>query len=409
MQTNFIHYTKQLLSQCLPVKFQYFHTMDSDFFISTEHSDFVPMLIKYLLPEMKQYNDVCESSSICCITTPFQTKYYILCLSREEGKHISIGPFLESPVTDTHLYSIISSRNLSLEFTSKLRLYYQSVSTLDPDSIYQILCTIYGFLKNTEELPKQITLDLRHIEKSLTSYGLQLEEMNRNTMYKLIEERYANESKLLSFIEKGDVLQAQAFWNKSSFASLQISRTKDTIRNAKNLMLVANTLFRKAAHNGGVHPVYIDELSGKWAIKIEQAASVEALLDMSLQIVRSYCLLVKNQTLSQYSPIVQRTLTYIHLNLSAPLTVSRIAGEMGLSPDYLTRLCKKEVGCSLITYINRKRIQASLKLLNMTEMTIEEIGELVGFSNSSYYYTVFKREIGVSPKKYRDRLKKTFK
>lgn len=248
--------------------------------------------------------------------------------------------------------------------------------------------------------------DLEQIEKNNIRYDLQLEEMKRNARYKSVETRYADEAKLLSFIEKGDVLQAQAFWEKNPFRSLQINRTKDTLRNTKNLLLVTNTLFRKAAHNGGVHPVYVDELSEKWAIQIEQAVTMEALHGMPLQMIRSYCMLVRNQTLSQYSPIVQRTLTYINLNLSTPLTVGKIAEEMGLSPDHLTRLCKKEVGVSLITYMNKRRIHASLKLLNTTELTVEEIGELVGFSNASYFFTVFKKEIGMSPKQYRDGVKK---
>ena len=91
--------------------------------------------------------------------------------------------------------------------------------------------------------------------------------------------------------------------------------------------------------------------------------------------------------------------------LSSNLTVKKVANEVGLSPDYLTRLFKKELGVNIITYINRKRIYNSLELLKNTNLSIEEIGDLIGLSNTSYFYTIFKREIGVSPKQYRNSLK----
>ena len=170
-------------------------------------------------------------------------------------------------------------------------------------------------------------------------------------------------------------------------------------------MLSANTLFRKAAYVGGVHPIYLDELSGKWAIKIEHALSLEVLNSIQLQMIRSYCLLTKEHSLSKYSPIVKQALTFINLNLSSNLTVKKVAYEIGLSPDYLTRLFKKELGTNIITYINQKRIYTSLKLLKSTDLSIGEIGDLIGLNNTSYFYTLFKKEIGISPKQYRNSLK----
>ena len=60
---------------------------------------------------------------------------------------------------------------------------------------------------------------------------------------------------------------------------------------------------------------------------------------------------------------------------------------------------------NVITYINKKRIYKSLKLLGSTNLSIEEIGDLVGLDNTSYFYKLFKKEIGISPKQYRNSLK----
>jgi len=121
--------------------------------------------------------------------------------------------------------------------------------------------------------------------------------------------------------------------------------------------------------------------------------------------LNSYCLLTKEHSLLEYSSVVKDALMFINLNISSNLTVKKVAHEVGLSPDYLTRLFKKELGVNIITYINKKRISTSLKLLKDTNLSIEEIGDLIGLSNTSYFYTLFKKEVGVSPKKYRNDLK----
>ena len=118
--------------------------------------------------------------------------------------------------------------------------------------------------------------------------------------------------------------------------------------------------------------------------------------------IRSYFLLTKKYSLPQLSYTVKEAVTFINLNLSSNLTVKKVSSKIGLSSDYLTRLFKKEMGMNIITYINKKRIETSLELLKVTDLSIAEIGDLIGLNNTSYFYTLFKKETGTSPKQYRN-------
>lgn len=405
MQLDILDFTKKLLSKCIPVKVRQFKKSQLDSLVFEEDSDFSSMINYHLVKCIKQYLKQCETSKITSIITPFHTQYYILCISKEQDEHLMVGPFVENPITDNLVYPIINNLQLNLDYAAKLKLYYQSVPSIDTSSVFEILFTINEYITKNQLPPSVNTIDLSIMPKQDSSYDLFVENMNRTSMYKKLEYRYAGEDKLLSYITNGDVILAQSQLENSPLRCSEIIRTKDTVRNMKNLLLSTNTLFRKAAHVGGVHPIYIDELSNKWAMKIEQALSLEALNNMPLQMIRSYCLLTKEHSLSQYSPIIKQALTFIDLNLSSNLTVKKVALEVNLSPDYLTRLFKKELGVTVITYINQKRIYRSLKLLKTTNLSIEEIGDLIGLSNTSYFYTLFKREIGISPKQYRNGLK----
>ena len=407
MQLDILDFTKKLLSKCIPVKVRQFKKSQLDCIVFEVDSDFSSMVSYHLIKCIKQYTKQCETSTITSIITPLNTQYYILCLSEELDEHLMVGPFLENPITDELVYPIINNLKLNLDYTAKLKLYYQSVPSIDSTSVFEILHTINEYVTKNENPPRLNTLDLSILPKENSSYDLLVEDMNRTSMYKEIEERYSYEDKLLSYITKGDIILAESYFEKYTLSCSEIIRTKDSIRNTKNLLLSANTLFRKAAHFGGVHPIYIDELSNKWAIKIEQALSLEDLNNIQLQMMRSYCLITKEHSFSKYSPIVKQALTFINLNLSSNLTVKRVAYEVGLSPDYLSRLFKKELGMNIITYINQKRIYRSLNLLKNTDLSIEEIGDLIGLNNTSYFYTLFKKEIGVSPKQYRKSLKST--
>ncbi len=405
MQLDILDFTKKLLSKCIPVKVRQFKKSQLDSLVFEEDSDFSSMINYHLVKCIKQYLKQCETSKITSIITPFHTQYYILCISKEQDEHLMVGPFVENPITDNLVYPIINNLKLNLDYAAKLKLYYQSVPSIDTSSVFEILFTINEYVTKNQLHPSVNTIDLSIMPKQDSSYDLFVENMNRTSMYKKLEYRYAGEDKLLSYITNGDVILAQSQLENSPLRSSEIIRTKDTVRNMKNLLLSTNTLFRKATHVGGVHPIYIDELSNKWAMKIEQALSLEALNNMPLQMISSYCLLTKEHSLSQYSPIIKQALTFIDLNLSSNLTVKKVALEVNLSPDYLTRLFKKELGVTVITHINQKRIYRSLKLLKNTNLSIEEIGDLIGLSNTSYFYTLFKREIGISPKQYRNGLK----
>ena len=405
MDFDILAFSKQLITKCLSVNVEQIY---EDAMSSTYNFDSydISSLISYSLSQcLVQYFDKCQTATISKMITPFHTYYCVLCLSKEHNNHLMIGPFLEKPMNEEVTYPIMANLKLGLEYYEKLKLYYASIPFIDASTILDLLYTIYSYATKSEQLPTLFTLDLSVFSPKDTSYDLHLEDMRRTDTYKVLEERYEAENKMLSYITAGNFTMAKFHLEHSPLNIQGLNRFNDTVRNNKNLLIVVNALFRKASQSGGVHPIYLDELSGKWAIKIERAHSLETLNKIPLQMLRDYCLLTKEHAHSNYSPIIKKALNFIQFNLNSNLTVKRIAEEVGLSPDYLTRLFKKELNMTVIHFINKKRIYRSLKLLNTTKLSIEEIGDLVGLSNTSYFYTLFKKETGLSPKQYRNNMK----
>lgn len=83
-----------------------------------------------------------------------------------------------------------------------------------------------------------------------------------------------------------------------------------------------------------------------------------------------------------------------------------VADAVQLSPTYLSKIFKASEGISFGEYCLRFRMEKASALLSETETAIREIAAAVGFSNENYFYTVFRKQVGITPNEFRqqDRL-----
>ena len=96
----------------------------------------------------------------------------------------------------------------------------------------------------------------------------------------------------------------------------------------------------------------------------------------------------------------RRILDYIRTSYSTA-TLTEAAQMLGLSPPYLSRVCRQRFGESFRALLMRERFTAACGLLTSTDMPIGDIIWRVGYENSSYFHKEFKRRFGVTPKEYR--------
>jgi AraC-like DNA-binding protein len=96
---------------------------------------------------------------------------------------------------------------------------------------------------------------------------------------------------------------------------------------------------------------------------------------------------------------------YIDVHYASDLTLNYLASITHMNKYYLIHVFKKFMGTSPIDYLIEKRISVSKFLLETTEYSMEQISELVGFTSQSYFNQIFKKRVGMSPRKYRNQYK----
>lgn len=101
---------------------------------------------------------------------------------------------------------------------------------------------------------------------------------------------------------------------------------------------------------------------------------------------------------------IKRVLEYIAQNLSGDISCEKMAEYINMNTNYFSRLFKKEIGVSFSDYVIKKKIDKATYFLKYSEMSVEDIAELTGFVNVSYFYKAFKKVTGRTPGVTRSKL-----
>jgi len=112
--------------------------------------------------------------------------------------------------------------------------------------------------------------------------------------------------------------------------------------------------------------------------------------------------LVGSEALPQpTSALVKRALGYIHANFGRHMSRAEMAEAMGVSPSYLSRIFRQEVGLSPWECLTRFRIQTAKELLCGARESITEVAARTSFEDPAYFSRVFHQKVGCSPRAYR--------
>lgn len=108
-----------------------------------------------------------------------------------------------------------------------------------------------------------------------------------------------------------------------------------------------------------------------------------------------------DETIDDYSYHVTKALIYIEQNYHEQLTLQKVADYLGINKSYFCTTFKKVMKQSFCGYVQNFRIEKSKELLINTNDSILNIALNTGFSSSSYFNNIFKKNIGQTPLEYR--------
>ncbi|WP_232058262.1 helix-turn-helix domain-containing protein [Cohnella abietis] len=97
-------------------------------------------------------------------------------------------------------------------------------------------------------------------------------------------------------------------------------------------------------------------------------------------------------------------LDYVETKLDDRITVDEVCQLANMSYYYFVKFFKKIMGLSFTEYVNFRKIKRAEQLLLTRDMSVSEIGDLIGMANMAHFYKMFKRFNGCSPKEFQRKM-----
>lgn len=207
-------------------------------------------------------------------------------------------------------------------------------------------------------------------------------------------------------VKKGDMdfvrknLEQGDFTNPEGMGVL----SKNPLTNLKYHFVVTAAMITRHCIEAGLELEQAYRLSDFYILRLDSCMNDDSVAnlhsDMVLDFTGKMLMLQKNAAISK--PVVL-CIEYIYNHINERITIENLVDFTGLSPSYLSRLFKQNIGISISDYIREKKIEKAENLLKYSDISQIEIANYLAFSSQSHFIQTFEKHVGLTPKKYRDR------
>ncbi len=215
---------------------------------------------------------------------------------------------------------------------------------------------------------------------------------------------YGPEFEFYIAVKNGDInkvlqLCKNEFSDKNGFGKL----SENPLQNLKYHFVVTTALVSRYCIEGGMEHETAYSLSDLYIQKADVCTSTKQISQLHATMSSDYAQRMKQISKSRiFSKQITRCVDYIYNNLHRRIYISDLAEYTSLNPSYLSKLFKKETGETVTEYIQIKKIETAKNMLKYSSYRPSQIASILAFPNQSYFVEVFRKKVGMTPKKYQD-------
>ncbi|HBI85828.1 MAG TPA: AraC family transcriptional regulator [Ruminococcus sp.] len=239
-------------------------------------------------------------------------------------------------------------------------------------------------------------MEKKDIEKKLTHQAFINRELNISHL------SYERENAFFQAIRDGEPETVKQLYKPFDGADMGLL-SEDPLRNLQYHLIITVALLTRACIEGGMGMEAAYNLSDIYIRSIDKCHSTEEVQMLHRELVSDYAqrMQLLHKT-NRYPRAVTVCMDYIYDNLHTRLTLDALSAATGLSPSYLSRLFKREVGMTISEYISKMRIDAAENMLRYSDYSCLAISDYLCFSSESHFIQVFRRRTGLTPRRYRE-------
>lgn len=240
---------------------------------------------------------------------------------------------------------------------------------------------------------------------------------SQNLQHEWVYREYVNRENLLShapfepemgfynLVASGNEVEVSKHLEKDFLKKEGLGILSDnTLHNGIYHFVISAALIARQCIEAGLSVEESYSLSDFYIQKVDRLTSLSAITNLHDDMVRAYThkMSMINKTHDYTRPII-RCVNYIYSNLHTRITLETLADYTKLSASYLSKLFKKETGCSISEYISIQKIETAKNMLRYSDYTPSEIAQILAYPSQSYFTEKFRKTVGTTPLKYKNK------
>jgi AraC-like DNA-binding protein len=179
--------------------------------------------------------------------------------------------------------------------------------------------------------------------------------------------------------------------------------SENPLQNLKYHFVITAAMITRNSVDGGLEAEKAYGLSDFYIQKADKCQSKEEISDLHQIMCSDFTKRMQQLRKKKvYSKHIVLCIDYIYSHIHSRITLKELADRLDLSESYLSKLFVTEVGMSISDYIREEKIDRAENMLKFSDYDIADIANYLSFSSQSHFTQTFEKQVGLSPKKYRD-------
>jgi AraC-like DNA-binding protein len=311
---------------------------------------------------------------------------------------IMIGPIFNNNISIKITENKLNNISLPHETRNRLLQILRNIPVLTMANLHQ-----YAIMMHCAIVNSPTNIGDFHYQKPMEIAQDDERNDKNESVLSSTEHQRITEYILLNLIREGNLGYKSVFNEATAYVNVNPIDSGSSIRDAKISVTIFVALSARAAVEGGLSPNAAKTLELHYIKNIELCNTITGLVNISHTMFDDFVRRVhKCKTGDYVSPTVQNCCAYIQANAKESLKLNELAERAGYKPYYFSKKFKKEVGVSIAEYVKKARIDYARSLLMTTNISIQEISDLLNFNTRNYFCSVFASHTGMSPIEYRE-------
>ena len=208
------------------------------------------------------------------------------------------------------------------------------------------------------------------------------------------------------YVTEGAVSEIRRIFDSYSFPEL-IGReplSDDPVMNLKYHFVEVAFMLSRACIENGLPMEEANDLSCSYVQQMDRLTAWSGVKQLLDRLVLDFTeRMLARKKLSASSRQTAEAIDYIYAHIFERITVEDMARAIKVSPSYLSRIFKRELGIAVSDYIRAEKVEMAKGLLQYTDYPQVDISNKLAYSSQSHFIQQFHKMTGMTPKAYRSR------